>query len=409
MTSPDGAEKSLPEPSPAEADPADRAPHRLRRAAGLLLRVAVSALVLAWVFTKVPFKDRPRLALEGPTLTPTRIEGELVAESPEGVTVLTASGRPVTVPLAALQKREALPPRRGIVSILATASPAALAAFFAIYLAPFLLTTYRWWLLVVDQGVSISFATAIRLNFIGTFFNNFLLGATGGDVVKAALVGAGTGRAARVLSTVLLDRVIGLAVVALIGSGALLVSTAVVSAPERERMFFPALFVSLTLLGFVAMYLVYYSRRVRASAPARWVKARLPLQGALREMDAVFQEYRRKPKLVATTLGVSLASQSAMICGMVVGGGAIGIVEAAPWHYFVFLPMIQVISAVPITVNAWGVGEGAYQTLFGLVGVPGEKAVTLSLLGKLVGILFGLPGGILFALGRRKGIARGTG
>lgn len=369
---------------------------------GVFLRVAVSVVVLVWVFTKVPLKDRPRVAIEGATLSPPRIEGDLISESPDAVTVLTAEGGVVAVPRAAVERLQPLSPRRGIVSVVTTASAALLTAFFAIYLAPFLLTAFRWRLLVVDQGVPIRLASAVRLNCIGAFFNNFLLGATGGDVVKAALVGAGTGRSARMLSTVLLDRVIGLAVVALIGSGALLACAPFAPPAARAPMFVPALFVSVTLLGFVAMYLVYYSRTVRASAPARWIKERLPLRGAIREMDAVFQEYRRKPRLVAATLGVSVVSQLVMITGMCVGGRAIGITEAEPWHYFVFIPMVQVVSALPISVNAWGVGEGAYQWLFGLVGVASEKAVTLSLLAKLIGILYGLPGGILFALGKRR-------
>lgn len=366
-----------------------------------LLRIGVSALVLVWIFSHVPLRDRPRVRLEVPSLSPPRIEGDVVREDASAVTVRIAAGQDITVGRDRIAATTPLPPRRGVVSILSDASPSGIAGFLALSCIPFLLTSWRWWLLVADQQVTMSYAAAVRLGLIGTFFNNFLLGATGGDVVKAAVAGTGTGKTARLLSTVLLDRIIGLSVVILIGSGALLAYLPFAAPEARERLAVPGLMVSVALLGFLAAYLVFYSRTLRGSALARAVKDRVPFRRPLREMDGVFQDYRAKPRLAAATLGISVASQAILITAIWVGGGAVGITEAPPLHYFVMIPLIEVATALPISFGGWGVGEAAYRELFGLAGVEAGKAVALSLLGKVVVVLYGIPGGLFFALGKR--------
>jgi glycosyltransferase 2 family protein len=81
------------------------------------------------------------------------------------------------------------------------------------------LQTYRWlWLLRV-QDISPSFRRTYAINLIGMFFNLFLPGGTGGDLIKMYLVSreAPGKRAASVLS-VFMDRVVGLlALIAIAG------------------------------------------------------------------------------------------------------------------------------------------------------------------------------------------------
>ena len=65
------------------------------------------------------------------------------------------------------------------------------------------------------------------------------------------------------------------------------------------------------------------------------------------------------------------------------------------------------MTAVPISLGGWGVGEYAYAHLFGLVDVPVNQAIALSVLYKLAMMVASLPGGVLFALGmaRRRDVA----
>jgi uncharacterized protein (TIRG00374 family) len=334
------------------AAPPEPAAAPARRWIGNFLRVAVSVSILVWIFSRVPLGD--------------------------------------------------------IRSVLAGVSRRGLALFFLLALLSCLLTTWRWQLLVLDQGLSLGYGAALRLTLVGYFFNNFFLGATGGDLVKAAVAGQGTGRTASLLSTVLLDRIIGLAVVVVIGAGGLLAYLPFAGRDVQVQLALPGVAVSVSLAGFLAAYLVYYNRTLRGSAPVRWAVERLPFRRALGEMDAVFQTFRKRPRLIAATAGITVLSQGAFIASVYVGGRALGITEAAPLHYVVLVPLLEIAVGLPISFGGWGVGEAAYQMLFGLAGVAPARAVALSLLIKTVGILFGLPGAAVFATQRRPAGGAGS-
>ena len=60
---------------------------------------------------------------------------------------------------------------------------AALCVSFAL-----VMTLVRWFVLVRAQGLPFRFPDALRLGLIGFFFNTFLPGSVGGDIIKAAFL-----------------------------------------------------------------------------------------------------------------------------------------------------------------------------------------------------------------------------
>ena len=63
---------------------------------------------------------------------------------------------------------------------------------------------------------------------------------------------------------------------------------------------------------------------------------------------------------------------------------------------------------VPVTVNGLGTSQVAFVWFFGQVGVAAPEAFALSVLFVALGIVGNLPGGVLYALGRRAGAAAGA-
>ena len=85
-----------------------------------------------------------------------------------------------------------------------------LAIAVAISLVSLQLTFVRWWVLVRAQDLPFTLGNAFRLGLIGLFWNTFLPGAVGGDAVKAYYLAREQDRRTVAVSTVLLDRAIGL-------------------------------------------------------------------------------------------------------------------------------------------------------------------------------------------------------
>lgn len=69
----------------------------------------------------------------------------------------------------------------------------------------------RWWILVRALDLPFTIPSAFRLGFIGAFYNAFLPGSVGGDLVKAFYIARDTpGKRAAAVATVVADRLVGL-------------------------------------------------------------------------------------------------------------------------------------------------------------------------------------------------------
>src|SRR5687768_15863335 len=87
-------------------------------------------------------------------------------------------------------------------------------ASLAVVLAGQVVYAWRWRLLLAAAGVSAPFSLVLRQYFIGIFLNNFFPSTVGGDVAKVYLLGRKHGYRP-VTASVLLDRILGLGLLAL--------------------------------------------------------------------------------------------------------------------------------------------------------------------------------------------------
>src|SRR5207249_2923529 len=80
----------------------------------------------------------------------------------------------------------------------------------AICLASLMITLVRWYVLVRAVNLPFRLLDAFRLGFIGLFFNTFLPGSVGGDIIKAAFLAREQDRRTVAVATVIMDRAIAL-------------------------------------------------------------------------------------------------------------------------------------------------------------------------------------------------------
>ena len=86
-----------------------------------------------------------------------------------------------------------------------------LIAAATVTIAQMLLAGLRWDQIIRGLRASVPLETVIRVTYIGTFFNSWLLGNIGGDVARAALAPEGGIGRIRIIYSVLFDRVTTLA------------------------------------------------------------------------------------------------------------------------------------------------------------------------------------------------------
>jgi len=263
----------------------------------------------------------------------------------------------------------------------------------------------RWWYLMRWQALTVPLADAIRLMFVGHFFNFFLPGSTGGDLIRAYLVTKRTASRTVAVATVLLDRFAGLAGMAFL-AGAMTLATW--GSPQARRA---ALAVGATLAIILAAGLVMFSSRVGRALRLDALLDRLPRKENLRIAVRTLRGLPRSPRTAAAVAAMTLGVHLLLAGGIACLGAALEL-PVPVGLYFLFVPVIYILAAIPVSIGGLGVVEGMYIVFFAQgpeVGVSG--VVALSLLARLTPMLLSLPGLVFWLAerGARGGEAQGKG
>ena len=240
------------------------------------------------------------------------------------------------------------------------------------------------------HSIGVNYRQAVGLNYLGCFFNNFMLGLSGGDIVKAYYASKLTSRKkAQSATIVFIDRLFG-------SSGLLVLGiAAVVSSISDERMRPALVIVFVAVLLFVILGLFAFNRTF-ARKFGKYIR-----HGGIREAikkvyDAVYF-YKSRGKVLAEALALSILVWTLLILMNFQLANGLGM-EVPVGYFFVFIPVINIISCVPITIAGWGLREQMYKQFFCPVGMSEDVAVSLSIIFALIILTWSLVGGVLYAL-----------
>ena len=275
------------------------------------------------------------------------------------------------------------------------AHPAWIAAALALTFAALCAGVVRWHVLLRRMGLPTPFSRTFRGYFIGQFFNAFLFGACGGDLARAVFAAHDhSEKRAEAVTSVFLDRAIGLVVTLLFGCAMLL---------PRLRLFTPhaeartaLVLMAVFLLATVAFLTLFFVRGAFARIPGLRHLAAHGRVGPLlrRVVEALdFFRHHRRHLLVPTLL--SLANLLLLTTATAALARALEMPLAFADLLVVF-PILTVLAAVPLTPGSLGVRETLYVQLLHPFGIRPGPALMLSLLGYLTATAWSLFGGLLF-------------
>lgn len=285
--------------------------------------------------------------------------------------------------------------------------------YFALSLAAYLVgqfvVAFRWWLLLRAQDIHIAVFAAIRLYFVGLFYNNVMPSSVGGDLLKAYYVTKHTHRRLEGVLSVFIDRLVGLAGMLLMAVAAylLFLRGQAIEAGAREAengvqqglaTYKNAAFWALAAVAAVLVGLWVHpgSRRRLGRLAARLWSRGAELFGRVRTAIVV---YCSKPGTMVAALLLTLLGQSVVVAAFWLLGRNLGI-EASVKYYYVIFPITWVIGAIPVSIAGLGVLEAGIVTLFtSLTAATGESALALAFCQRFVWVLASLPGGMVHLLG----------
>jgi glycosyltransferase 2 family protein len=282
------------------------------------------------------------------------------------------------------------------------------AGVLCIFVIAQFLVAFRWRLLLRTQSIFIDYLAAVRLHFLGLFYNNFMPSSLGGDLIRAWYVTKHTNKKFEAALSVFVDRIVGAMgtatiavlsyVVFILGSGQ------EITFNSKGGLLKAVLEYKLIILGIV-IFLAVILGGVALLKSGRDLLKKI-WQNIWEHGTKVFKKLRdmvviycSKPLTVFAALGLTIVLQMIAITGFWFLGVNLGI-ETGLKYYYVFFPLTWVLGAMPVSIGGAVVVEGLLAYMFvHFAGVNVEAALALALCQRIVWMITSLPGAAIHLMG----------
>lgn len=249
----------------------------------------------------------------------------------------------------------------------------------------------RWREISADCGAPLKIGQATRFNLIGSFFNQTLPSAIGGDAVRLWLVGRGPSGWRAATYSIFVDRAIGLIALALLVVGSLPWSYRLIADPYGRLAL---LAVDLAALAAGGGFLLL--------GQLQWPWLRKlwgahHLHACSRITSHSIFNRTRGPRIAVLSLVIHLLA-------VVVAWFAVKAI-AAPVRFsdiFLLIPPVMLITMLPISIAGWGVREASMALAFGYAGLATSEGVNVSLLFGAAFFVVGALGGMVWIFSNEK-------
>jgi uncharacterized membrane protein YbhN (UPF0104 family) len=248
--------------------------------------------------------------------------------------------------------------------------PLAFVTASGIFIFLIFLCTIRWKILLHEN---FKLSRLFPLYMIGAFFNIFLPGLVGGDVVKIYYLYKETGKGANAMASVFMDRYMGYAGLMALGT---------LSYPFGFK-YFHGSWIEFVLPAIVTAFSIVSLILFKAQL-GKGIKV-------LGEIYVYFKAYAKKRGILGRALGISLCIHFLSSVSVYIISQGMG-VDVPLGAVIVFVPIIATLAALPISISGLGIREAAFVFLYGTLGIPPEQATAVSFAWFLSYAIGGLPG-----------------
>jgi uncharacterized membrane protein YbhN (UPF0104 family) len=253
-------------------------------------------------------------------------------------------------------------------------------AALGIYLAAQMISAFRWQALARPLGFEGPLSRYGAFYFVGMFFNMMLPTSVGGDVVRAWYLDNRPGRRLHALVSVLVDRASGLLV--LLGLACVAMALCPIILPRWVSLSVWA--TALAALAGILLLPFLHRWTSRFDRPHRLLRA--------------VAVYRRCPRLLIGTSILSLIVQAANVGIVWIIGKGMDL-HIPDSYYWIFVPMVTLLTMLPVSLNGMGVREGSTIVFLTPVNIAAGDAFSLSVIWFTVFVAASLLGWLVYLLG----------
>jgi len=239
-----------------------------------------------------------------------------------------------------------------------------------LYLVAQAISSLRWSWVIESLGKRVSPLLLFKLYLMGMFANLFLPSTIGGDTIKGYIVSKSIG-VRMAVSSIFLERYNGLLVLLLLS---------LISSLLFTKLFGLKVVSIIIAINIFALFSIYMLRFVKHKK--------------IRNFYADIKSFHKSKRFIPVT-ALSFVVQIVNIVIYIIAGERLGLhIELA--YYFAFIPIITLISFLPISFNGIGVREFSFVYFFKMADLTPTQSLSLSLTVFFVVVFTSLFGGVFY-------------
>jgi len=279
---------------------------------------------------------------------------------------------------------------RTLVGVLSGVHPTWLIAALMMMFIGVTIRALRWQILLKAIGAPVPLAELTAIYLIGFLFNNLLPSGLGGDAMRMVELNRHTQRRSDTVTSVVVDRFLGISALQAIALVALLTNWGAV--PAGIAYFTIAIFLGGLVIGYLLLNRsLYFNLRQRLKLFQQITNIKV--------INNLFESFQRYP---LPALGRAYLVSILFNLTLILMYAFIGMSLEAPVtlaQYAVIVPITSLLLLIPLSIAGLGIREASFQEFYGPLGVSPEVAVAMSLLVHIIGnICTGLVGGVIYLL-----------
>jgi len=253
-----------------------------------------------------------------------------------------------------------------------------IAAASSILIISTLLTGCRWYYVVKSCGIDTTIRSAIFQIYKGCSISQIMPSNIGGDIYRILAIRKSVQQYSDATALVMLDRILGMISMLL---------CSIMMMP-----FFIDILIS-TNMGKIIIFLFMSAILLLLLSYClnRFITKKIPILHQLMHFGTSLLRFKGISKIMFITLSITvLYVFSASILAKDIG------ITIDSKIFLLVIPLITILSAIPISFAGWGVREGLMVFFLGIFGVPSEQALILSILLGIVHLISAAPGAFMF-------------
>jgi uncharacterized protein (TIRG00374 family) len=222
----------------------------------------------------------------------------------------------------------------------------------------------------------------------------------GGDAFKAYLLTKDKGEHGVVISSVIVDRLLGVTSLFLVAFVFLMLN---LKALKANHIYITVAAVYMLFIS--TLLIIFYFPKIKRIKPIRFIIQKMKISTKIENIYSSFYTFLdcKRPLLKSAFYSISFQLVNVIIVYL----ATLALEINTPLkNFFVFVPLVTLSSFIPISINGIGVRESAYVFFSQIIEVTSSEATAISLLCYFLVLAVGILGGIIYLIENRSFVGR---